>query len=148
MSMTVVVTRNVPDRFRGFLASCMCEIAPGVYTAPRMNAGIRERVQKVLQEWFEPDTDWGIVMTWVDQKQPGGQSLWNLGSPRTELRKHCGIFLAKRDLSQEAIKKLAKSVDASLTQEAELIREELKASRSLTTEEKKQESKTTRSEWA
>lgn len=34
MPMTVVVTRDVPDRFRGFLVSVMLEIAPGVYTAP------------------------------------------------------------------------------------------------------------------
>ena len=41
--MVVVVTRDVADRYRGFLASCMLEIAPGVYTAPRMTAGVRER---------------------------------------------------------------------------------------------------------
>ena len=35
--MVVIVTRDVADRFRGFLASCMLEIAPGVYTAPRMS---------------------------------------------------------------------------------------------------------------
>jgi CRISPR-associated endoribonuclease Cas2 subtype I-E len=42
--MTVVVTRNVPDRYRGFLASCMLELAPGVYTSPHMNQSVRERV--------------------------------------------------------------------------------------------------------
>ena len=50
--MTVVVTRNVVDRFRGFLASCMLEVAPGVYTAPRMNAAVRNRVWLVMEEWF------------------------------------------------------------------------------------------------
>ena len=50
--MTVVVTRDVAPRFRGFLASCMLEIGPGVYTAPRMNAGVRERVWAVMQEWY------------------------------------------------------------------------------------------------
>ena len=34
MAMCVIVTRDVPMRFRGFLASCMLEIAPGVYTQP------------------------------------------------------------------------------------------------------------------
>jgi len=51
MPMTVVVTRDVPDRFRGFLASCMLEIAPGVYTQPRLSAGVRERVWTVLADW-------------------------------------------------------------------------------------------------
>ncbi|TVR13365.1 MAG: type I-E CRISPR-associated endoribonuclease Cas2, partial [Planctomycetota bacterium] len=30
MPMTIVVTNDVADRYRGFLASCMLEIAPGV----------------------------------------------------------------------------------------------------------------------
>ena len=42
--MTVVVTRNVPGRYRGFLASCMLEVAPGVYTNPGMTRAVRERV--------------------------------------------------------------------------------------------------------
>ena len=34
MPMTVVVTRDVEARYRGFLASAMLEIAPGVYVSP------------------------------------------------------------------------------------------------------------------
>ena len=30
MAMAVVVTRNVEDRYRGFLASVMLEVAPGI----------------------------------------------------------------------------------------------------------------------
>jgi CRISPR-associated endoribonuclease Cas2 subtype I-E len=48
--MTVIVTRDVVARFRGFLASCMLEIGLGVYTAPRMNAAVRTRVWSVLCE--------------------------------------------------------------------------------------------------
>ncbi|MEL6317336.1 MAG: type I-E CRISPR-associated endoribonuclease Cas2e, partial [Pseudomonadota bacterium] len=33
MPMTVIVTRDVAPRIRGFLASLALEIAPGVYTA-------------------------------------------------------------------------------------------------------------------
>ena len=50
--MTVIVTVNVDARYRGFLASAMLEIAPGVYTAPRMTSGIRERVWDVLADWY------------------------------------------------------------------------------------------------
>ena len=49
MPMCVIVTRDVPSRFRGFLASCMLEIAPGVYTQPDMSASVRERVWTVLK---------------------------------------------------------------------------------------------------
>ena len=79
--MVVVVTRDVADRYRGFLASCMLEIAPGVYTAPRMTAGVRERVWAVLADWFGALGGGSIVMTWRDRKQPCGQGLLALGIP-------------------------------------------------------------------
>lgn len=43
MAMTVIVVTALPDRFRGFLASCMLEIAPGVFTSPNMNKAVRVR---------------------------------------------------------------------------------------------------------
>ena len=36
----------------GFLASCMLEIAPGVYTQPDMSVSVRERVWTVLSGWW------------------------------------------------------------------------------------------------
>ena len=112
MSMTVVVTRNVSGRFRGFLASVMCEIAPGVYTAPRMNAGVRERVWSVLEGWWSLGADAMIVMTWPDPSLPGGQEVKLLGGPpeyattpparalRRELVKVDGVYLARTPLSK------------------------------------------------
>lgn len=79
--MVVVVTRDVADRFRGFLASCMLEIAPGVYTSPRMDAGVRERVWKVLEEWFGELGGGSIVMTWPDASAVCGQAVRTLGLP-------------------------------------------------------------------
>ena len=100
MPMTIVVTRNVSLRMRGFLASCMCEIAPGVYTAPRLNKAARERIWQVLTEWFEwEEDDAGIVMTWPDSKQRGGQTVWVLGGPKIQLLELDEIYLARRDLS-------------------------------------------------
>ena len=61
--MTVVVTVNVEARYRGFLASTMLEIAPGVYTSPRMTGGIRERVWDVLTRWHLESGQGAIVMT-------------------------------------------------------------------------------------
>ncbi len=101
MAMTIVVTRNVPARFRGFLASCMCEIAPGVYTAPRLNKAVRERVWAVLEDWFRNDGDQSIVMTWRDPKQVGGQQVEMLGLPRHQLSDHDGVFLTRRSTSDE-----------------------------------------------
>lgn len=109
MAMTIVVTRNVAGRFRGFLASAMCEIAPGVYTAPRMTAGVRERIWSVLEAWYEPDDpERSILMTWPEPSLPGGQEVRTLGVPRHELCNHHGVYLARRELNESIRKRLAR----------------------------------------
>ena len=99
--MTVVVTRDVSARYRGFLASCMLEIAPGVYTAPRMNRRVRERLWQVLQDWHTADPVGGVVMTWFDSAVVGGQGISILGSPAQELLECQGVFLARNDGTPE-----------------------------------------------
>ena len=37
MPMTVVVTRDVADRYRGFLASAMLEIGLGIFVSPELS---------------------------------------------------------------------------------------------------------------
>lgn len=96
MSMVVVVTRDVVPRFRGFLASCMLEIAPGVYTAPDMSAGVRERVWSVMCDWHAT-LGGSIVMTWRDRKLPSGQAVALLGEAPKTIIDHEGILLVKRD---------------------------------------------------
>lgn len=97
MPMTVIVTHNAPDRTRGFLASCALEIAPGVYTAPRMTARVRERVWKVLVDWQLVDTV--VVMTWADREALCGQRILALGVPRRSLIDCDGIALLKAPLT-------------------------------------------------
>jgi len=99
--MTVVITRDVADRIRGFLASCMLEIAPGVYTAPRMNRAVRERMWDVIEEWYTQLGGGCIVMTWRDVSAPGGQQIAVLGAPPCEIYCHGDIFLARRDLTKD-----------------------------------------------
>ena len=107
MPMTIVVTRNVSGRFRGFLASAMCEVAPGVYTAPRMTAAVRDRVWGVLASWYQPDDpERSILMTWPDASLPGGQEIRALGVPRQELHNHYGVYLARRPLNDQIRKRL------------------------------------------
>ena len=52
MAMTVVVTRDVEARYRGFLASAMLEIAPGVYVAPTLSKAVRDRIWDVMEKWY------------------------------------------------------------------------------------------------
>ena len=93
--MTVIVTVNVADRFRGFLASAMLEIAPGVYTAPQLTAGIRERIWDVLARWYYELGQGAIVMTWRDPQAVGEQQIRTLGAAPKSLVDADGVYLVK-----------------------------------------------------
>lgn len=100
MSMTILITRNAPDRFRGFLCSCMLELAPGVYGAVRMNKAIRERVWAVMIDWFMAmPPDGGILMVWPDRNAPSGMGLASLGWPKRDIVQVNNIWLARTDLT-------------------------------------------------
>jgi len=99
--MTIAVTRNTPGRFDGFLASCMQEIAPGVYVAPVMKKSVRERVWRVMMDWSEllPD-DAGVVLFWRNPDAPSKLSIRLLGWPKKEFVEHEGLWLTHRDLTE------------------------------------------------
>ena len=96
MPMTITVTRNVSARIRGFLASSMLEVGPGVYSAPRLSAAVRDRVWQVLEDWFIVEGDASIVMIWADPRMPGAQNMRVLGLPRIDIVEIDGILLARR----------------------------------------------------
>lgn len=96
MSMTVVVTRNVSMRVRGFLASAMLEIVPGVYSSPRMSPTVRDRVWGVLTDWFPNESNASVVMLWQEKSVPGGQSVRTLGCPPITFADVDGLVLAYR----------------------------------------------------
>ena len=98
MPMCVIVTRDVPARFRGFLASCMLEIAPGVYTQPDMSVSVRERVWTVLSDWWAYHSQGSIVMTWASPNAPTRQSVSMLGEPTRDLIECDGLYVVRRDL--------------------------------------------------
>lgn len=96
MSMTVVVTRNVSPRVRGFLASVMLELAAGVYSAPRISPAVRTRIWNVLQDWFPNERGASIIMIWQEREMPGGQAVRTLGSPSTDFVDVDGLVLTRR----------------------------------------------------
>ncbi len=100
MSMTVVVTRNASARVRGFLASCMLEVGPGAYCAPRINPAVRGRIWEVLSEWVGTGTDASVVMVWADPSLPGGQRVQTLGLPSIDLVEIDGLVVARKDASE------------------------------------------------
>ena len=111
--MTIAVTRNTPNRFNGFLCSCMQEIAPGVYVAPVMNAAVRERVWRVMMDWAELlDDDGGVVLFWKDDDAPSGLRIRMVGWPKKEFVEHEGLWLTLRDLTAaHDVEELLEQVD-------------------------------------
>lgn len=98
MPMTVISTRNVSARIRGFLSSVMLELAPGFYSNPRISPAVRDRVWEVLTTWFEHEVDASIVMIWQDKAVPCGQSVKSLGCPPISLEIVDGLIVAKKAL--------------------------------------------------
>lgn len=97
-TMTMIITRNVPGRYRGFLASCMLEIAPGVYASPRLKAAVRERIWTVMLEWSSLlEQDAGVLMAWPDRSALSGMSLRFVGWPKKDIVNVEGLWLARSD---------------------------------------------------
>ncbi|WP_297529617.1 type I-E CRISPR-associated endoribonuclease Cas2e [Thiohalobacter sp.] len=100
-TMTVVVTRNVSPRIRGFLASTMLEMAPGVYSSPRQSPAVRERIWKVLEEWFTGEQEASIVMVWREPRMPGEQAVKTLGLPPVALVEVDGLIVTHHQMDTE-----------------------------------------------
>lgn len=92
----MVITRDVEARYRGFLTSVMLEVAPGVYVAPDLSAGVRERVWTVMTTWFEALGRGAVVMIWRDAKAVGSLRMEALGTPPKEIVDADGVLLVKR----------------------------------------------------
>jgi len=99
MPLTVVITRDVEDRYRGFLGSAMLELAPGVYAQPRMSAGVRGRVWAVVEEWYTRLRRGSVVMCWAEPTAAGGLGLTTLGEPPKDVVAHDAVLLVRRALA-------------------------------------------------
>jgi CRISPR-associated protein Cas2 len=102
--MTVVATRNVSLRMRGFLASTMLELAPGVYRAPVLSPAVRDRIWTVVLEWWPHERDASLVMVWHQADLPGKQAVRVLGSAPVDLVVVDGLVLARRQVNEEGEK--------------------------------------------
>lgn len=96
MPLTMIVTRDVEARYRGFLTSVMLEIAPGTYVAPDMSARVRERVWKVLKNWWQELGRGALVLVWRDTDSVGHLRIETLGEPPKKIVDADGILLVKR----------------------------------------------------
>lgn len=92
----MIVIRDLPDRFHGFLSSVMLEVSPNVFVSPRMNQGARERVWAVMSDWHGHERQGSLVMVWRDLNAVGGVGIANLGDPPRELVEADGMWLVRR----------------------------------------------------
>lgn len=98
MPALVVVTRNVPERLRGFLASSLLEISAGVYVGVRVSSGTRDRLLAVVEEWFLGSGEASVIAVWPDPSAVGGIGLFMLGVPPVALEEVTGLVLARREI--------------------------------------------------
>lgn len=96
MPMTILVTRDVADRFTGFLASIMPEVAPGVFVAAELSRGVRERTWCVLSSWWDGVPGGSILLIWRDDNAPGRLGILSLGLPVRTLADLDGVLLVNR----------------------------------------------------
>ncbi|MFA5522415.1 MAG: type I-E CRISPR-associated endoribonuclease Cas2e [Castellaniella sp.] len=98
MALVVVVIRDQPGRFHGFLSSTMLEVAPNIFVSPRMSPRVRTRIWGVLSDWYHYDPQGSIVMVWRDLNAVGGIGVSNLGEPPRELVEADGMWLVRRSV--------------------------------------------------
>ncbi len=101
MGLAVIVIRDVADRFHGFLASVMLEVAPNVFVSPRMSAGIRQRVWRVVGDWHRQEPRGSLVMVWRDSGETGGVGIAHIGTPPRELIEVDGMWLTRRKRAEQ-----------------------------------------------
>lgn len=97
MPLTMIVTRDVEARYRGFLTSVMLEISAGVYVAPDMSAGVRTRVWAVLSDWWQMLGRGSLVLVWRDTSAAGHLRIVTLGEPPKTIVDADGVLLVKRE---------------------------------------------------
>jgi CRISPR-associated protein Cas2 len=81
MSLTVVITRDVEDRYRGLLSSAMLEAAPGVYVSKALSARARDGLWELLREWHGALQRGAVTMLYADGKEDGGIAVRSVGAP-------------------------------------------------------------------
>ena len=96
MSLTMIVTRDVEARYRGFLASAMLEVAPGVYVAPRLSKAVRDRVWAVMCDWHATLGRGSVTLVVRDKSQVGELRIETLGEAPKNIVDADGVLLVKR----------------------------------------------------
>lgn len=96
MSLTVVITRDVDDRYRGFLASVMLEASAGVYVSKGMTPRARDKVWRVVGDWHATLGRGSLTLLYADSRSDGGIAVRLLGAPNRQPIQIDGALLMRR----------------------------------------------------
>lgn len=96
MSLTVVITRDVEDRYRGLLSSAMLEAAPGVYVSKALSARARETIWQAITDWHATLQRGSVTLLFADSKEDGGIAIRSVGTPARHPVRIDGALLMHR----------------------------------------------------
>lgn len=96
MALTMLITRDVEDRYRGFLSSAMLELAPGVYASPSLSARAREKIWSVVSDWHTNLRSGSLTLVYPDRQADSGLAVRSLGTPARQAIRLDGILLTCR----------------------------------------------------
>jgi len=68
--MIVICLTDTADRFHGFLRSVMLNVHPGVYVSMDLDAGSRDRVWGILDDWWRAEPRGSVIMVFRDKTKP------------------------------------------------------------------------------
>lgn len=94
-ALTLVITRDVDNRYRGLLRSTMVEVAAGIYVSPQINRDARERLWDVVERWHAALRRGCIIMIWRDTDASGHIGVRAVGETTRDLCDADGFILTR-----------------------------------------------------
>lgn len=94
--MIVICLSDTADRFHGFLRSVMLNVHPGVFVSMDLDAGSRDRVWRILEEWWHQDPRGMAVMILRDKTKPMEMDFRVLGSVKRDIVEYDGHYALAR----------------------------------------------------
>lgn len=93
--LTVVITRDVDNRYRGLLRSAMLEASTSIYVSAQLNREARNRLWDVISRWHQALNRGSVVMLWRDPNASGDIGVKSLGDIPRDLCEVDGILLTR-----------------------------------------------------
>lgn len=93
--LTVIITRDVDNRFRGLLRSAMPEVSTSVYVSSQLNREARNRLWDVIDRWHKALQRGSVIMIWRDGRLSGDMGVKIVGNAPRDLYDADGILLTR-----------------------------------------------------